>query len=90
MTDDIQFIDEPPKKRNGRPSVWDSRLAALKVNPGQWARFGGYSHVSNASSVVREALRRRANVGMFEFTCRTEDGGGVAYVRYIGHPDDER
>lgn len=83
--------EEPPGpsphdgKRRARE--WEERLAPLRDWPERWARV--YGPVTQNQALNAAANGRRGNWSgidpdEWEITCRTVDGQGYVYARYLG------
>src|SRR5262245_32281925 len=79
--------EEPPARAPRKGSQWDAIAAALKSNPGQWAKVVSTGNVSLKSDAEKGVLRCFRPAGSFEGRVVLEHGKrweGDVYLRYIG------
>lgn len=83
--------EEPslPAVRNRRSAAQEV-VAALKSNPGRWARLREYDHASYNTAQAFASLIRLgrspvyAPAGAFEARSVSVEGGYAVYARYVG------
>jgi hypothetical protein len=83
---EMEWSDPPPPPvRKG--SQWDPIAAALKSNPGQWAKVVTDGNISLKTDAERGVLRCFRPAGSFEGRVVISPGKrwqGDVYLRYIG------
>ena len=79
MSDDFEFVDEPPAAKVGAPHKWVSVVEKLRADPGHWAIVKrGQSR--GAASVIVDRLKNHYRC---EATQRVlESGEHVVYARW--------
>jgi hypothetical protein len=83
---DLEWSDPPPR-REPKGSQWDAIAAALKSNPGQWAKVINDGNVSLKSDAEKGVLRCFRPAGSFEGRVKLNEGRrwqGDVWLRYIG------
>jgi hypothetical protein len=78
---DIEWAEPPPLhtgRRSSKPN--EEFVAALRANPGRWARYPGQYKRGNSAAATGSRLT--AIYPDIEWTSRTEDGHGYVYGRY--------
>lgn len=79
--------EEPPPKPVRKGSQWDPIAAALKSNPGQWAKVISNGNVSLKSDAEKAVLKCFRPAGSFEGRVVLGKGKrweGDVYLRYVG------
>ena len=88
----VIWMDPPPYRGRGRPTVWVDRLSPLIEHPKRWALVHAYDQLSTAIKAIRR-LEAKADLrpsGSWEFVARSlEDGTGGVFARYLGPDEDE-
>lgn len=92
MTDQIEWVD-PPTSKGGVAPAFDHRAfaAALRANPGKWAKVPrDFATPATASSVAASIKGGRAKAfapaGAFAAVGRTVGGKPVVYACFTGQP----
>jgi len=89
---ELEWSDPPPPvARKG--SQWDTIAAALKSNPGQWAKVITDGNVSLKSDAEKGVLRCFRPAGSFEGRVKLTPGlrwQGNVWLRYVGENGEYR
>lgn len=79
----VCWEEPPPKRRQGAPFLTPEVEAALRANPGRWARIKDYPTKTSADSA-----RKRVVAGVYgpgwEAEQRRTPTGSILYMRYVG------
>jgi hypothetical protein len=79
--------EEPPTPAPRKGSKWDATAAALKENPGRWAKIVTNGNIGIKSEAEKGGLKCFQPAGSFEGRVVMASGRrwqGDVYLRYIG------
>lgn len=81
--DDIEFVDEPPRRR-GRPGFnWGPTVAKLVANEGQWAKCRSYPTPQSAASAA-SYIRNGGGRYFRGYRWDARSSAGDLYVKCLG------